>query len=78
MEIRDRQTLDAVTDVATILATAYQRYRRARRIEIVAKDASKGAVHLTSCRRSKRSPAAVAGATAPRCSRSTGLWRSDG
>jgi len=40
MEIRDRQTLDAVTDVATILATAYQRYRRARRIEIVAKDAS--------------------------------------
>ena len=34
MEIRDRQTLDAVTDVATILATAYQRYRRARRIEI--------------------------------------------
>ena len=34
MEIRDRQTLDAVADVATILATAYQRYRRARRIEI--------------------------------------------
>ncbi len=41
MEIRDRQTLDAVTDVATILATAYQRYRRARRIEIVAEEASK-------------------------------------
>jgi hypothetical protein len=28
MQIRDRQTLDAVADVATILATAYQRYRR--------------------------------------------------
>ena len=41
MEIRDRQTLDAVADVATILATAYQRYRRARRIEIAAEDASK-------------------------------------
>lgn len=41
MEIRDRQTLDAVADVATILATAYQRYRRARRIEIGTGDASK-------------------------------------
>jgi hypothetical protein len=41
MEIRDRQTLDAVADVATILATAYQRYRRARRIEIGTEDASK-------------------------------------
>ena len=41
MEIRDRQTLDAVADVATILATAYQRYRRARRIEIAAEDTSK-------------------------------------
>jgi len=41
MEIQDRQTSDAVADVATILATAYQRYRRARRIEIVTKDASK-------------------------------------
>lgn len=40
MEIRDRQTLDAVADVATILASAYQRYRRARRIEIIAEDAS--------------------------------------
>lgn len=39
MEIRDRQTRDAVADVATILATAYQRYRRARRI--VAEDAPK-------------------------------------
>lgn len=36
----DRQTLDAVADVATILASAYQRYRRARRIEIIAEDAS--------------------------------------
>jgi hypothetical protein len=41
MEIRDRQTRDAVAEVATILATAYQRYRRARRIEITAEDASK-------------------------------------
>jgi hypothetical protein len=41
MEIRDRQTRDAVADVATILATAYQRYRRTRRIEIAAEDASK-------------------------------------
>ena len=40
MEIRDHETSDAVADVATILATAYQRYRRARRIEIVSKDAS--------------------------------------
>ena len=40
MEIRDRQTLDAVADVATILAAAYQRYRRARRIEIDTEDAS--------------------------------------
>ena len=41
MEIRDRQTRDAVADVATILATAYQRYRRARHVEIPAEDASK-------------------------------------
>lgn len=34
MEIRDRQSRDAVSEVATILAAAYQRYRRARRIEI--------------------------------------------
>ena len=34
MEIRDRQTLDAVAEVAGLLATAYQRYRRAHRIEI--------------------------------------------
>ena len=36
MEIRDRQTRDAVSEVATILAAAYQRHRRARRIEITA------------------------------------------
>jgi hypothetical protein len=34
MEIRDRQTRDAVAEVAAILAAAYQRCRRARRIEI--------------------------------------------
>ena len=39
MEIRDRQTLDAVAEIASLLATAYQRYRRARRIEITAEDA---------------------------------------
>ena len=41
MEIRDRQTRDAVADVATILATACQRYRRVLRIDIAAEDASK-------------------------------------
>lgn len=41
MEIRDCQTRDAIADVATILARAYQRYRRARRIEIIAEDAAK-------------------------------------
>jgi hypothetical protein len=40
MENRDHQTRDAVVDVATLLATAYQRYRRARRIEIAAGDAA--------------------------------------
>jgi hypothetical protein len=40
MEIRDRQTRDAIADVATILASAYQRYRRARRIEINAEGAA--------------------------------------
>ena len=34
MEIRDRQTGDAVVEIASLLATAYQRSRRARRIEI--------------------------------------------
>ena len=41
MEIRDRQTRDAVADIATILATAYQRCGRARHIELVAEDTSK-------------------------------------
>ncbi|HVU45523.1 MAG TPA: hypothetical protein VHD85_05340 [Terracidiphilus sp.] len=38
MEIRDRQTRDAVAEVASLLATAYQRYRRTRRIEAASKD----------------------------------------
>ena len=33
MDFRDRQTGDAVTEIAHLLSTAYQRYRRARRIE---------------------------------------------
>jgi hypothetical protein len=33
MEFRDRPTRDAVVDIAGLLAAAYQRYRRARRIE---------------------------------------------
>jgi len=40
MEIRDRQTRDAVAEVAGLLATAYQRYRRARRIEMASEDAA--------------------------------------
>jgi len=40
MEIRDRQTGDAVTEIASLLATAYQRSRRARRIEIATKEAA--------------------------------------
>jgi hypothetical protein len=40
MEIQDQQTRNAVADVATILAAAYQRYRRARRIEIAADHAA--------------------------------------
>ena len=55
MEIRDRQTRDGVADVATILATAYQRYRRARRIEIAAEDAPK-AVNGELDNRSTESP----------------------
>lgn len=39
MEIRDRQTRDAVTEIGRLLAVAYQRYRRARRIETVITDA---------------------------------------
>ena len=38
MEFRDRQTRDAVIEIASLLATAYQRYRRARRIEMGAQD----------------------------------------
>lgn len=34
MEFRDRPTGDAVTEIARLLAIAYQRYRRGRRIEI--------------------------------------------
>ena len=34
MEIRDRQTLDAVAEIAQLLASAYQRYRRARRVNL--------------------------------------------
>lgn len=33
MEFRDRPTRDAVADIASLLAIAYQRYRRTRRIE---------------------------------------------
>ena len=38
MEIRDRQTRDAIAEIASLLATAYQRYRRARRIETDTQD----------------------------------------
>lgn len=38
MEFRDQQTHDAIAGAATLLATAYQRFRRARRIEIPAED----------------------------------------
>ena len=40
MEIRDRQTGDAVVEIASLLATAYQRSRRARRIEIATVEAA--------------------------------------
>ena len=33
MEIRDRQTRDAIAEIGRLLAVAYQRFRRARRIE---------------------------------------------
>jgi len=38
MDFRDRPTRDAVAQIARLLAIAYQRYRRARRIEIATKD----------------------------------------
>ena len=40
MDSRDRQTCDAVAEIADLLATAYQRYRRARRIETAGPGAS--------------------------------------
>ena len=39
MDFRDRQTGEAVGEIAHLLATAYQRYRRARRIEAAAPSA---------------------------------------
>jgi hypothetical protein len=39
MDFRDRTTDAALTEIARLLSTAYARYRRARRIEIAAKDA---------------------------------------
>jgi hypothetical protein len=39
MDFRDRTTRDAVAEIAQLLAIAYQRYRRARRIETAARDA---------------------------------------
>jgi len=39
MDFRDRSTRDAVAEIARLLAIAYQRYRRGRRIETTAKDA---------------------------------------
>lgn len=40
MDFRDRPTRDAVAEIAHLLAAAYQRYRRARRIEMAAPSAS--------------------------------------
>ena len=39
MDFRDRQTRDAVAEIAQLLATAYARYRRARRIELATQNA---------------------------------------
>ena len=39
MDFRDRQTREAVAEIAQLLATAYQRYRRARRIELATQNA---------------------------------------
>jgi hypothetical protein len=36
MDFRDRQTRDAVAEIAHLFAAAHQRYRRARRIETAA------------------------------------------
>ena len=39
MDFRDRTTDAALTDIASLLSTAYVRYRRGRHIETAAKDA---------------------------------------
>ena len=39
MDFRDRTTDAALAEIARLLSAAYQRYRRARRIETAAKDA---------------------------------------
>jgi hypothetical protein len=39
MDFRDRPTRDAVSEIARLLAIAYQRYRRTRRIETAAQGA---------------------------------------
>lgn len=39
MDFRERTTDAALTDIASLLSTAYLRYRRARRVKIAAKDA---------------------------------------
>ncbi len=39
METQDGQTGDAVAEIASLLATAYQRSRHARRVEITAEAA---------------------------------------
>jgi len=40
MDFRDRTTRDAVAEITRLLAAAYARYRRARRIETAAEDAT--------------------------------------
>jgi hypothetical protein len=39
MDFRDRTTDTALNEIARLLSAAYQRYRRARRIEMTSKDA---------------------------------------
>lgn len=38
MELRDRTTAEAVAQIATLLAQAYRRHRRVRRIELPKSD----------------------------------------
>jgi hypothetical protein len=38
MELRDRTTAEAVAQIANLLAQAYARYRRVRRIEVPRRD----------------------------------------